>query len=314
MDNSTPLTANTYSDCTITVTDAAGNTSNALAVSSFHIDLTNPTLQSLSPADNATGINSSANLIMSFDENIAVNAGNITIKQSSDGSTFETISVASDPGVLTINNNTLTINPGVSLADNTEYYVLMDPTFLRDISENNFTGISGTTDWSFTTADISPPTVTGVTVKGSPNDIDTSMQFILTFDENANAISTSNFTVTSASGNATGDVTAVSAASGTSVDVTVSNISGAGSIRLDLNALTNITNDDSNGDGTNGYVGTYTSGATHDVDRTAPVISQINAVSSPTNDSTPNYGFTTNEAGTFDVGAVSYTHLTLPTN
>ncbi|MFT6901278.1 MAG: plastocyanin [Colwellia sp.] len=274
-DNSTALTAGTYSDCTITVTDVAGNTSNALAVASFDIDLTTPTLQSLSPADNASGLSSSANISMDFDENIALGTGNITIHQSSDNSTVATINVAAHGAQLSITNNILTINPSASLADNTEYYVLMDATVIDDISGNSFTGISAATDWSFTTADISPPTVTGVTVKGSPDNTDTSMVFTVAFDENANAISTDDFTVFTVSGDATGDVTAVSASSGTSVDVTVSNISGAGSIRVDLNANTNIINDDANGDGTNGYVSTYTSGASHDVDLIAPVISAI---------------------------------------
>jgi plastocyanin len=274
-DNSTALVAGTYSDCTITVMDAAGNTSNAIAVASFDIDLTTPTLQSLSPANNASGLSSSANISMDFDENIALGTGNITINQSSDNSPVATINVAAHGGQLSITNDILTINPSANLADNTEYSVLMDATVIDDISGNSFTGISASTDWSFTTADISPPTVTGVTVKGSPNNTDTSMQFTVAFDENANAISTDDFTVFTVSGDATGDVTAVSASSGTSVDVTVSNISGAGSIRVDLNANTNIINDDANGGGTNGYVSTYTSGASHDVDLIAPVISAI---------------------------------------
>ena len=37
-------------------------------------------------------------------------------------------------------------------------------------------------------------------------------------------------------------------------------------------------------------------------DTTAPVISQITAVTSPTADTTPNYTFTTNEAGTITYG------------
>jgi plastocyanin len=275
------LTANVTHSITATATDTLGNVGAASSGLSIAIDTTPPTLQILSPADNATGLSSSANISMDFDENIALGAGNITINHSSDNSTVATINVAAHGGQLSITNDTLTVNPSANLADNTEYYVLMDATVIDDISGNSFTGISTATDWSFTTADISPPTVTGVTVKGSPNDIDTSMQFTVAFDENANAITTSDFTVTTVSGDATGDVTAVSASSGTSVDVTVSNISGAGSIRLDLNTGTNIIDDDANGNNNNGYVSTYTSGASHNVDRTAPVISAIVIPNSP---------------------------------
>ncbi len=274
------LTANVTHSITATATDTLGNVGAASSGLSIAIDLTTPTLQILSPADNATGLSSSANISMDFNENIALGTGNITINKSSNNSTVATINVAAHGGQLSITNDTLTINPSANLADNTEYYVLMDATVIDDISGNSYTGISATTDWSFTTADISPPIVTGVTVKDSPNNTDTSMQFTVAFDENANAISTDDFTVTTVSGDATGDVTAV-ASSGTSVDVTVSNISGAGSIRLDLNAGTNIIDDDANGNNNNGYISTYTSGASHDVDLIAPVISAIVIPNSP---------------------------------
>lgn len=41
---------------------------------------------------------------------------------------------------------------------------------------------------------------------------------------------------------------------------------------------------------------------TYTTDSTAPVISQVTAVPSPTADTTPNYTFTTNEAGTITYG------------
>ena len=43
-DNTTPLTTGTYAACTITGTDAAGNASTPLAVTSFDVDVTAPTL------------------------------------------------------------------------------------------------------------------------------------------------------------------------------------------------------------------------------------------------------------------------------
>ena len=47
---------------------------------------------------------------------------------------------------------------------------------------------------------------------------------------------------------------------------------------------------------------------------TAPVIAEVTAVTTPTNDTTPDYTFSSDKAGTITYGAVSYTHLTLPTN
>ena len=48
------------------------------------------------------------------------------------------------------------------------------------------------------------------------------------------------------------------------------------------------------------------------IDTTAETLLEVTAVTTPTNDNTPNYTFSTNEAGT--ITSVSYTHLTLPTN
>ena len=43
-DNATPLTASSYSDCTLTVDDGLGNTSNVLVLTAFVIDTTAPVL------------------------------------------------------------------------------------------------------------------------------------------------------------------------------------------------------------------------------------------------------------------------------
>jgi hypothetical protein len=48
-DNSTPLAHGTYTDCTVTVTDNAGNASNVLTLSSFTVDLTGPTVVEATP-------------------------------------------------------------------------------------------------------------------------------------------------------------------------------------------------------------------------------------------------------------------------
>ncbi|OEK00317.1 hypothetical protein BFP97_01770 [Roseivirga sp. 4D4] len=118
--------------------------------------------------------------------------------------------------------------------------------------------------------DTDPPVVSSITVSGSPGAADASMTFSVDFDENANNVSTDDFTVSTASGTATGTVSAVSASTGDPITVTVSSITGTGSIRLDLKASTNITDDTGNGNGTNGNVAAFSSGATHTVDRDAP--------------------------------------------
>ena len=50
------LSEGTYSNCKITVTDSAGNISNTLAITSFTVDTTVPTVSSISPTDNQSWV------------------------------------------------------------------------------------------------------------------------------------------------------------------------------------------------------------------------------------------------------------------
>lgn len=59
--------------------------------------------------------------------------------------------------------NTITINPTVTLANSTAYYIEIPNTAFIDVVDNAFAGISGSSTWNFTTeapADSAPPTFT----------------------------------------------------------------------------------------------------------------------------------------------------------
>ena len=114
-------------------------------------DTTPPTIATLSPADGATGVAAAASLAVTFDENVQKGTGNITIKQSADNSTVETFDVATSPRV-TVSGATLTIDPTSSLETTTGYYVQIDATAVKDLSDNFFAGIADDTTWNFTTA------------------------------------------------------------------------------------------------------------------------------------------------------------------
>lgn len=118
-------------------------------------------------------------------------------------------------------------------------------------------------------SDTAPPVVSSINLKNSPSAGDSSVTYIVTFDESASRVSIDDFTVTTVSGNARGFVNSVSTSSGSTINVTVGNITGAGSLRLDLKANTNIVDGDGNGNSNNGYVASFT-GAVHTVDRAAP--------------------------------------------
>ncbi|OHB81418.1 MAG: hypothetical protein A2V98_17145 [Planctomycetes bacterium RBG_16_64_12] len=133
-------------------------------------DTTNPSVSTLSPAANATGVSTTANLVITFDEAVDKQSGNITIKKSSDNSTVETIAVTSGQ-VTGGGTDTITINPSVTLAHSTEYYVQIDATAFDDTSGNSYAGISDTTSWSFTTManpDVTPPVLSVVYAVTTP--------------------------------------------------------------------------------------------------------------------------------------------------
>ncbi|SVB31429.1 uncharacterized protein METZ01_LOCUS184283, partial [marine metagenome] len=76
-----------------------------------------PTLSSTlsSPADGATGVSATANIVLTFSEAVDVESGNIVIKKTSDDSTVETIAVT-DSKITGTGTDTITINPSVTLA------------------------------------------------------------------------------------------------------------------------------------------------------------------------------------------------------
>ena len=102
------------------------------------------------------------------------------------------------------------------------------------------------------------PSVISIAPAGSPASTDTSMAFTVQFSEPVVNVSTDDFAL-GTTGSATGTVASV-AGSGASYTVTVSGITGTGTIRVNLNASTNIAD----GVGNTGPAA-YASGSTHNV-------------------------------------------------
>lgn len=109
-----------------------------------------PKINNLYPANRATQVPCTANLIISFNENISANTGNIVIKKLSDGSTVQSIPVG--PGIISANK--ITIDPIAELEPNTEYYILLDPSLVTGAcgdTQCKFPGIQSNMGWRFTT-------------------------------------------------------------------------------------------------------------------------------------------------------------------
>ncbi len=119
-------------------------------------DVIAPTVTNLSPADNATAVSPTTNLVLTFSENMSAVAGkNITIKKTSDDSTVETIDATNSK--VTVTGNQVTINPDTILSDLTSYYVQIESGAFVDSATNPYAGMSATTAWNFTTADTTAP-------------------------------------------------------------------------------------------------------------------------------------------------------------
>ena len=225
--------------------DTAGNSyagiSSTTALSFTSADETNPSLSSSSPTDNATGIATNSNIVLTFSETVDAESGNITIKKTSDDSTIETIDVtgskvtgnASCGGLGGGTCGTIiTINPGTDWAEQTEHYVLIDASAFDDSNGNSYAGISSTTALSFTTGDETNPTLSSSTPADNGTDILVDANIVLTFSEAVDAES-GNITIKKKKDNSTVET----------IDVTGSKVRGSGGTQITINPGSDLENE-----------------------------------------------------------------------
>jgi Bacterial Ig-like domain/Secretion system C-terminal sorting domain/NHL repeat len=125
-------------------------------------DVTPPTVTTLSPADNATGVLIGSNLVLTFSENVQKGTGNILIKDAADNSTVQTIDVTTS--AVSITNAQATINPPADLLKNKNYYIQIPATAFTDMSSNAYAGIADMTTWNFATELNTAPTFTSTAI------------------------------------------------------------------------------------------------------------------------------------------------------
>ncbi|RZS98945.1 beta strand repeat-containing protein [Aquimarina brevivitae] len=94
------------------------------------------------------------------------------------------------------------------------------------------------------TADTFPPEVLSIEVIGNPSSIADAVDFLVTFNENVNNVTTDDFSLDTSG--TTGNITSLTG-TGNSYTISVENISGQGTISIDLNASTDITDGLGNG-------------------------------------------------------------------
>ena len=115
-------------------------------------DTTTPTLSSSSPADDASGVAITSNIVLTFSESVTAGTGNIRLRKSSDGSNVEIFDVATSTKVTGWGTTTITINPSADLLNSTGYYLLITTDAIKDASDNFYAGLSGASTLNFTSA------------------------------------------------------------------------------------------------------------------------------------------------------------------
>ena len=138
-----------------------------------------PKISSSAPADNGTGFMPNANIVLTFNETISsAGTGTIKIYRSSDNALIESIP-GNDARVTGTGSATITINPTTTLADSTNYYVLIDKRAFYDADGMTFQGISLATTLNFTTGvlNVAPSLGGTFTTAGTVNDNATTTPF-----------------------------------------------------------------------------------------------------------------------------------------
>jgi len=136
-------------------------------------DGTLPTLIERSPVNGAVQAATSVELEMKFSKPVFPGSGDIVIRTLTGDSIAATIPVTSDK-VSGGGTNTIKVKPGVTLINNTTYYVQISSKGFRDTKGNYYSGISGTdtTSWRFTISqDTVKPTILFTTPVNNGTDV-----------------------------------------------------------------------------------------------------------------------------------------------
>ncbi|MEM7297460.1 MAG: Ig-like domain-containing protein, partial [Bacteroidota bacterium] len=147
-------------------------------------DVTPPSIVTLSPADDEVDVSIQSNLVMTFDEPVfqGLGSGNSIVIREADATLVEHFQVT-DGRVTGLGTSTLTFNPNTDFDSETSYYVTIPNQMVEDAAGN---GISGWTDdqtWSFSTADVDPPTITNFNPSNGGTNVANDQPIILTFNE-----------------------------------------------------------------------------------------------------------------------------------
>ncbi|MXS84179.1 Ig-like domain-containing protein, partial [Nitrosomonas oligotropha] len=118
------------------------------------VDVDPPALFSAEPADDATAVPITNNIVLHFDEGVVPGSGNIVVTNGTD----TRLIAVDDSSQVTFSGSKVIINPSTNLVPNTTYHVEIAKGVIADYSGNPYAGITDPTTLNFTTiADTTPP-------------------------------------------------------------------------------------------------------------------------------------------------------------
>ena len=270
------------------ITDAATNPLSGGFTTGGVITLqhTPPAVTSVAVVGSATNNGTTEQFTVTFSEDVSgVDVGDFTLFATGTvAGSIASVTPTGAPGTYSVTVNNVTGDGTLRLDLNASGTGIVD-------AAGNPIG-AGFTAGQLYTIEHTPPAVTSVTVVGaSPNNLGTEA-FTVTFSENVTGVDVSDFALTT-SGTAAGSIASVTpTGAANTYTVTVNNVTGDGTLRVDLNAsATGIT--DAAG---NAIAGGYLAGAAVTVDHIAPMVSSVAVVgASPNNAGTETFTVTFSE-------------------
>ena len=206
LDPTSTLTGSTVYTATITggasgVKDLAGNalaSNYSWSFTTVSVDITPPTVTSVSPANGTTGVSTGANVIANFSETI--NASTVTI------TTFQLRDAGNNliPASVSTSSGQVTLDPTSTLTGSTVYTATITggASGVKDLAGN---ALASNYSWSFTTVSVdnTPPTVTSVSPANGTTGVSTGTNVIANFSEaiNASTVTTTTFQLRDAGNN-----------------------------------------------------------------------------------------------------------------
>ena len=221
----------------IMTTNAAGSDEwvgiDDIVVSSAPLnDTTPPALVSSTPIDEATGVSTSADIVLTFDETVQLGAGDIVISDGAGDTRTITVGGTADPdGSVSVNGNRVTIDPTTDLAAGTTYHVTVANGAIQDGSGNDFAGVAaGGLD--FTTAASQALSITATNAAKAEGNVDVTPFTFTVTRSNPSGDATVDWSVTGIGG--TGQASAADFAGPTSGTLTFTGAETTQTITVDV--------------------------------------------------------------------------------